>query len=143
MNFFLIPFSVLVICQGIKLLIYISKKEGIAFNKLIWEGFWVGKFPSTHSAVISSSFYLLVQTKETAFIGFAFFVSLLIFYGLIEDKKRQELFEFYFSRSKDSSLQTLVRERKLLDFSGHAPIQVISGIVLGVGISVLIESLLK
>src|SRR3989344_626594 len=121
MNFFLIPFSVLVICQGIKLLIYISKKEGIAFNKLIWEGFWVGKFPSTHSAVISSSFYLLVQTKETAFIGF----------------------EFYFSRSKDSSLQTLVRERKLLDFSGHAPIQVISGIVLGVGISVLIESLLK
>lgn len=139
MKFFLIPFIVLIISQGIKLCVYFFKEKEISFDKIIWEGFWAGKFPSTHAAVVSSSLYLLyMNIKDIAVISFAFFISLVLFYGLIEDKKRQELLEYYFSKSNDEALKTMVKEMRLNDFSGHTFIQLFAGIILGVLISAML-----
>lgn len=124
---------VLVLCQLIKLVIVLIKDPKISFTKLIWEGFWVGKFPSTHSAIISSSFYLLTKySPDKSVIAFALIISLLFIYRLLEDKKRQQITEEYLSKSKDTEIQKIVTERKLLDFSGHTFTEVIVGILIGI-----------
>ena len=138
MKFFIIPFLVLIVCEGIKLAIYFLKGGRLSSSEMIWEVFWVGKFPSSHSAVISSSLYLLyTNSKDLAVVSFALFISLIILYGLVEDKKRHKLFEYYAIKSNDKSIQAIVRDGKLGDFNGHSIIQILAGIVLGIGISTL------
>jgi len=133
MKFILIPLFAVIISQVIKILIYLYRGGEFSFSRIVWEGFWTGKFPSSHAAALSSSFYLLaIYSNNNSVISFAFIISLLIFYGLLEDKKRQEVFEIYISKSNDEGLKAMIRDGHLRSFSGHTYSELLAGIVIGI-----------
>lgn len=68
--------------------------------------------------------------------GFSVIVGGLFIYSLLEDKKRHELFEEYFIKSEDEAIRRIVSDKKLLQFNGHALIDVVAGVVLGLLIAV-------
>lgn len=132
MKFILIPLLSVVICQVIKFTIYFWRRETLAKVDLFWEGFWVAKFPSSHGALIASALYLLWLTNGfDAIFGFTFTISLLFIYGLLENKKRQELWESYIIKSKDDELRKIVTDRKLREFSGHTFFEIVAGVTIG------------
>lgn len=140
MKFILIPVASLVLCQAIKFVVYFWRGGNMTKHSIIWEGFWVAKFPSSHSALIGSSLYLLwVSYGFDAVFGFAFVTSLLIVYGLLEDKKRQELFESYVVKSKDDELKKIAIDRKLNEFNGHTVFEIASGLLIGIMVAVLLS----
>jgi acid phosphatase family membrane protein YuiD len=136
MKFIIIPVIVMLLSQLVKVLIYLVRERKLSLDKMIWEGFWAGKFPSSHSAVLASSFYLLIKYSENlAVTGFAFFVCLLFLYGLLEDKKRNEMLETYFVTSNDVTVK-----KSLKEFSGHGYTELFAGLVLGVLVTVVLDS---
>ena len=89
---FLIPLIVILACQGVKLGIFVWKKRALSIKSLVWEGFWVGKFPSTHTAVLFSSLYILIKYSDNqSVVIFATVVTGIFLYGLVEDRKRNEI----------------------------------------------------
>ena len=132
MKFVLIPLLSVAVCQVIKLIIYFWHGGKLAKGSILWEGFWVAKFPSSHSALIASSLYLVwLNSGFNAIFGFAFIVSLILVYGLLEDKKRQGVWESYIIKSKDDELRKIVIDRKLYEFSGHTLFEIATGAIIG------------
>lgn len=143
MKFILIPLIALVFCQLIKLIIALVKNHDISFTRIVWEGFWVGKFPSSHSAVLASSFYLLAKySLNPSIVAFGLVISLLYIYGLVEDKKRQEIYDGYMLKCSDISLQKIATDKKLLDFSGHTFLEIFVGLIVGILIAVIFDILI-
>jgi len=129
MRFILIPLVSVFICQILKIILYIGRREKLSMQNLIWEGFWVGKFPSSHAALIASLLYLL--WKDIGFssvFAFAFFISLLIIYSLLENRKRREIIESHIGENK-----------KLQEFDGHTVFEIISGIVIGIVVAIFLD----
>ena len=143
MKFIIIPVIVIIVCQLIKLsILFFKERKKLSLKQIIWEGFWVGKFPSSHSAVLASSFYLITKYSNNASVtSFSFFVCLMFLYGLLEDKKRNEIMEMYFIKSNDIELKQIVLDRKLKEFNGHGYIELIVGIVLGVILTSVLDKL--
>ena len=140
MKFILTPLLSVALCQFIKFIIYFWQGGRLSRNTLLWEGFWVAKFPSSHGAFVASSLYLLwMNGGLNAVFGFAFVVSLILIYSILEDKKRQELVETYMIKSKDDELKKLVTDRKLYDFNGHTLFEMLSGIVVGLIVSIVLN----
>lgn len=89
-------------------------------DRFTWTFLWVGSFPSAHTAVLTSALYVVGLTQGIgAVFGFCLFVTIIIIYGLLEDHKRQIMYESYFDRSGDPALQKISTDKILLDFSGH------------------------
>ena len=142
MKFFLIPVASIIICQLIKLGLSFRRKQTFSIPQLVWDGFWIGKFPSSHAAVLTSSLYLLaLYAENTSIIAFAVFISLLVFYGLLEDKKRQEIWEIYIAKSSDTELNGIVTDGILRDFNGHSLFQLAAGVFIGLVSAVVIDKL--
>src|SRR3989338_8322117 len=132
MKFVLIPLLSVAVCQVIKFIIYFWHGGKLAKGSILWEGFWVAKFPSSHSALIASSLYILwISGGLNAIFGFASAVSLMFIYSLLEDKKRQEVWESYIIKSKDYELRKIVIDRKLREFSGHTFFEIVVGAIIG------------
>jgi acid phosphatase family membrane protein YuiD len=141
MKLILIPIIALAICWVIKFIIAFSKERKFSFNKLVWEWFWAGKFPSTHSALLSRSWYLVLKySNNQSIIIFTFIISALFLYSLLEDKKREEILEMYFSKSGNKELKKEVSDGTMRDFNGHSYVEIIAGLVIGLIISVLFSS---
>ena len=143
MKFILIPLSALLICQGIKLFIFLYRKQEFSWRTLMWEGFWAGKFPSSHAALLASSLYLLIHHSENySVIAFAVVISLLLVYGLLEDKKRHQMIESYLSRSSDGELKKITSDDLFRDFNGHNVVELVSGAFIGVSCAMIFDWLL-
>jgi acid phosphatase family membrane protein YuiD len=139
MKFLLIPLVALFVNQLIKFIVQIWRKKKYLGNRIIWSLVWVGAFPSAHSAVLASCVYLiwLFQGFGPLF-GFSVFVSIIIIYGLLEDKKRQVLWEQYFEKRRDVTIAKIVDTQVLIDFSGHTIVDIICGALLGLITAILL-----
>lgn len=143
MKFILVPIFALLICQGIKILIFLYHEQEFSWHKLIWEGFWAGKFPSSHAAILSSSLYLLITYSENYSISvFAVIISILLAYGLLEDKKRHQMIETYLCKSNDPELRKISSDQLFRDFNGHTLYEIVTGTLIGILCAVLLENLL-
>ncbi len=145
MKYILIPIVSVVICQVIKLLIYIYKNgsKNLTVKKIVWEGFWVGKFPSSHAALLTSTLSLLViYSKEPSVIVFAFVVSLILIYSLLEDKKRHEILESYFLKSSDNEIRKIAEDGVLREFNGHSYVELITGVMIGLVIAFMLNTII-
>ena len=100
-------------------------------RRVIWEGFWVGKFPSSHTALIVSSFYLLARYSDNlSVMGFATVVSLLLLYGLLEDKKRHDMLETHLKLEMPD----------LREFNGHSVPELLVGGFIGLTVAVVLNA---
>ncbi len=143
MKILIISAVIIFVSQSIKLLFHLVRGGHVSKKTLSWVYIWTGEFPSTHSAVIAGMIYII--GKEDGFgllFGFSVIIGALLIYGLLEDKKRYELFEEYISQSKDEAMLKIITDKKLLQFNGHAIIDVIAGITLGILLAFLIDQLI-
>src|SRR5579863_7887783 len=105
MKYLVIPAIVLLLTQLVKFVIFIVRNKPWMGNRFVWSFFWLGSFPSVHSATLASLVYLIGKdTGLSPVFGVAVIIALMLIYGLLEDKKRQQLFEKYFLESSDQSL---------------------------------------
>lgn len=143
MNIIIIPFVAVAVTQFIKVVWFYFGKNVNKPHSFLWPTFWIGGFPSSHTAVLTSAIYAIWKYEGVSLMfGFGVVISLLIIYGLLEDKKRQILFEEYFVQSNDSSLQKIVFENRLLSFSGHSLFEIISGGLIGIIVGVVMTTFL-
>jgi len=135
MEIIIVFFVAIVVTQFIKVIWFYLSKDERKPRSFLWPSFWIGGFPSSHTAALTSALYVIWKYDGMNLLfGFGVIVSLLLIYGLLEDKKRQVLFEEYFMQSNDSSLQKIVVEERLLSFSGHSLFEIISGGFVGIAI---------
>lgn len=135
MEIIIVFFVAIVVTQFIKVIWFYLSRDAREQHSFLWPSFWIGGFPSSHTAALTSALYVIWKYDGMNLLfGFGVIVSLLLIYGLLEDKKRQVLFEEYFMQSNDSSLQKIVVEERLLSFSGHSLFEIISGGFVGIAI---------
>ena len=135
MEIIIVFFVAIVVTQFIKVIWFYLSRDAREQHSFLWPSFWIGGFPSSHTAALTSALYVIWKYDGMNLLfGFGVIVSLLLIYGLLEDKKRQVLFEEYFMQSNDSSLQKIVVEERLLSFSGHSLFEIISGGFVGIAV---------
>ncbi|MEK7066951.1 MAG: divergent PAP2 family protein [Patescibacteria group bacterium] len=140
MKLLIISATIIFISQSVKLLIYLSRGEHISRKMLSWVYVWTGEFPSTHSAVIAGAIYTIGRDDGLGLLfGFSVVIGLLLVYGLLEDKKRHEIFEEYLNESEDKAMQKIILDKKLLQFNGHTFADVIAGLMLGLVVAILMD----
>lgn len=143
MKFILVPLIVYSFNQLLKFFVLLARNRKIRGSRFIWTFLWVGSFPSAHTAVLVSSLYLVGQSQGLgALFGFCFFLVLVIITGLLEDQKRELIYESYFVKSHDVMLKKIVKDKILLDFSGHSFLEIIFGAAEGVIFTFLITQYL-
>ncbi len=139
MKFILVPLIVYIVNQLIKFFVLLKRRRNILDNRFSWSVLWVGSFPSAHTAVLTSALYLVGLSQGLgALFGFCLFLALIIIYGLLEDHKRELIFESYFAKSQDLALRTIIKDKILLDFSGHSFFDVVFAVVEGVALTFII-----
>ncbi len=140
MKLLIISAVIIVVSQSLKLLIRLCRGERISNKLLSWVYIWTGEFPSTHSAVIAGMIYVVGREEGPGLLfGFSVIIGALFIYGLLEDKKRHELFEEYISQSKDEAMLKIISDKKLLQFNGHTLIDVVVGVTLGLSTAILAD----
>ncbi len=139
MQYLFIPLAALIVAHLVKFLVFVWRRRNFVGNGLAWSFFWLGSFPSVHSALLASIVYLIGWFQGFGpLFAFAVIVSIIIIYGLLEDKKRQVLYEQYFLSSKDEALARISKEGILMDFSGHKLADVIAGLVIGILVAAIL-----
>ena len=142
MNVIIISITAIVVAQLVKIIwFYAQKKDGYSKRSLLWPLFWIGGFPSSHTAALTSTLYAIWRYEGMSFLfGFGVVISFLLIYGLLEDKKRQTLFNEYFAQSDDFSLRKIVTEGRLLSFNGHSFLEIFVGGFVGIVVSVVMTT---
>ena len=142
MKIILIAIVAVAVTQFIKTIwFYYNNKSTLNSYSFFWSTFWMGGFPSSHTAALASAMYAIWKYDGASqLFGFAAVVSLILIYGLLEDKKRQTLFNEYFVQSDDFSLRKIVTEGRLLSFNGHSFWEIFVGGFVGVVISIVITT---
>jgi len=130
--YILLPVAVWIISQTIKF--FVREEEKIVPVKLrsfVWIYIWAGGVPSTHTAILTSSLYLVWYNYGLSPIfTFCLAVTMLWLFDMTADHKRQEVMNTYFL--KDGDLKKSVGDGFLIDLAGHTLQEVIWGAILGV-----------
>ncbi len=144
MNLIIISITAVAVTQCIKIIWFYSSANFRDRHSFSWPSFWIGGFPSSHTAALTSVLYAIWKYDGMNLLfGFGVVIALLFIYGLLEDKKRQLLFNEYFIKSGDSSLQQVVVEGRLLSFSGHSIFEIMSGGLIGIFVSMMVLTWLR
>lgn len=139
MKLILIGAIIWFVSQSIKFLIFIAKGEKITPDSAFWIYFWIGKFPSSHTALLSGVIYTIWREQGTSLLfGFAVVCSAIFVFTLAENRKRYEMLKGYCNQSSDSSIRSIVSEGKLDEFEGHTISEIIAGFILGIAIAAII-----
>ena len=139
MKFLAIPIIVYIINTLIKSWFLWINKRPVYGGEVLWNFLWVGQFPSSHAAVLASCLTLVyMENGLSPIFAFCCFVGYMLLYGFLEDKKRQKLYEGYFSKSSDAALKQIGTDKILMDFSGHNLPDLAFGLVEGFLITFLL-----
>ena len=140
---FIIPLSVLIITQLIKILIRVIKRK-----KITWRSFFAyGSMPSSHSALFISlaTIIWLVQGYNTAGFAIALIVAIMFIRDAVglrailskEGKMINKIFHIYNEHNKNKIKSEDAPERV-----GHTPLEVLMGGIIGFCYTVVVYSLL-
>ena len=139
MKLLIVTIIILAVSQSIKFLIFLYKGGKITKDSVFWNYIWIGKFPSTHAAILGGVLYTVWHEEGISlFFGFCTVISALFIYMLIENKKRYKILETYFSKSNDHAIQSIISDNKLNEFEGHTAREIIVGLVLGITLAIVV-----
>ncbi len=139
MKLLLLALLILLVSNTIKFVIFLKNGGSISRSSLWWYYFWVGKFPSSHAALFSGVTYgVWYESGFSQSFALCIIISLFVMYTLLENKKRYELLESYYMKSRDEAFQCLVSERTIADFEGHHLADVVAGVVVGIGVAIIL-----
>lgn len=131
---------ILFIGWGIKLLLFVLRGGKITPTSILWNCVWIGKFPSTHTAVLGGVVYTLWYAEGLgSLFGLSVVVSVICVYALLENRKRYELMKTYYIQSHDEAIKSIIVEGKLDEFEGHTVLEIVAGAILGVVIAVFVN----
>jgi acid phosphatase family membrane protein YuiD len=143
MKFILIPIIVWILSQSIKFITRLIHNRKKGLNEAVWVYQWAGGAPSTHTAILTGSSYLVWYHYGLGPIfGFCFAASLLLIYNLLEDRKKQELEQKEWKKSHLKSIKNVFKDGKLLDISGHTYFEIITGFIFGLFITIILNNIL-
>lgn len=124
----------------LKLLLFVAKGGRISLNSFLWNCIWIGKFPSTHTAVLSGVVYTLWYTEGLSpLFGLSVVVSVICVYALLENRRRYELMQTYYIQSHDEAIKSIIVEGKLDEFEGHTVLEIMAGAILGIVVAVFVN----
>ena len=138
MSIILIAITAFAVSQTIKISTQLFQAGRLSWDLLGWELVWAGGFPSSHSAVIGATITAIAYADGYGLLfGLSVIVGILAICSLLESRKRELLYEGYFSQSSDGVMKKIIVDQKLLEFSGHTLVEIVAGLTIGVLIAVL------
>ncbi len=138
MKLILVALIIWFVSQTIKFLLFAVKGGKITPSSFFWIYVWIGKFPSSHTALLSGVVYTIWREQGASLLfGFAVICSAIFIFTLAENRKRYELLSGYCTQSHDEAVRNIVLDGKLDEFEGHTILEIIAGVVLGVAVAAL------
>ena len=127
------------VSQSIKFLIFVFKGGKVTPALAFWIYVWIGKFPSSHTALLSGVMYTIWREQGASLLfGFSVVCSAIFIFTLAENRKRYEMLEGYCNQSSDSSIRSIISDGKLGEFEGHTVSEIVAGFVLGIVVAAII-----
>lgn len=140
MKFVIIPVLIWFISQTLKFFIRLFSSERKNIKDAIWVYSWAGGAPSTHTATIFGTLFLVGKYEGfNALFGFCFVTAMIIIYNLVEDRKKEEMREGIFY----GAFNKILGSSKLLDISGHKFIEIVIGLPLGLISAYLLDKIIR
>lgn len=127
------------VSQTVKFFLFLVKGGKVTPDSLLWIYIWIGKFPSSHTAMLASVLYTIWHKEgASSLFGFAVVCSAIFVFTLSENRKRYELLKGYCTQSNDPAIQKIVQDGKMDEFEGHTFIEIIAGVLLGITVATII-----
>jgi acid phosphatase family membrane protein YuiD len=129
-----------IMAQALKVLIGFLRHGSGEKPRALWRIIWAGGMPSAHSALVTSSTLSLFWScgPQSSLYGFALVMTGVVIYD------RSRMFAIYMTfQKKFPALEREVRNDPLLqDLVGHRPLEIVVGILIGLGAGLLAHALL-
>lgn len=137
--YILFPFAVWAISQTIKFCVRLKQHQVPRKLKgALWTYVWAGGMPSSHTAVLTSSLFLVWNQYGTSpILTFCIVITILWLYDMASQRKRQELMNGYFSHDNSKTLKKVVHDGYALDLAGHTVPEIAWGAVLGISLGII------
>ncbi len=144
MKFIVIPLIVLFLSASAKLVVRVLKGKRITWQLVGWVFSWAGGIPSTHSAFITSSVYLIGKYDGFGpLFGFSTVVALIVMYNLIEAKEQYELTQKHWQEVLSKVIAKITHNEELWDIYGHTFSEVVAGVAFGVVATYVLDTVFK
>lgn len=128
-----------VVSQSLKFLIFVFKGGKVTPASAFWIYVWIGKFPSSHTALLSGVTYTIWREQGTSLLfGLAVVCSAVFIFTLLENRKRYELLKVHIAQSRDEAIRNIISDGKLDEFEGHTLSEIIAGFVLGIAVATIV-----
>src|SRR3989344_753778 len=116
----LFPFVVWTISQTIKFIIRLTRSGApVHLKGWFWTYVWAGGPPSTHTAILTSSLYLVWNSFGfSPILTFCIAVTILWMYDMANEHKKQKVFEGYLTNGESAVLRKSVDDGYILEFVG-------------------------
>ncbi len=138
-KFIIAPFVVWFISQTIKFGLRIASSKPANLKSFFWTYVWAGGPPSTHTAILTSSLYLVWQAFGLSPIfTFCLAVTMLWLYDMVDDHKRQEIMHIYYETDGAEMHKKIIADGYMLDMAGHTAKEIVLGAILGLILGILI-----
>ena len=139
MELILVGTIIWLVSQTIKFLLFIFKGGKVTPASAFWIYVWIGKFPSSHTALLSGVMYTIWHEQGTSFLfGFSVICSAVFIFTLAENRKRYKMLQVYCNQSNDPSIRSIISEGKLGEYEGHTVLEIVAGFILGIVVAVIV-----
>lgn len=128
LKYIIIPFSVTILSQSIKVLLEFIKYRKFSLDRFI-NG--MGGMPSTHSALVSSlSCLIYLEDGASSLFAVTLFFSLIVIYDAMGIR---------YESGRQARYINMIAGSNLKEKIGHKPLEVLMGILLGILITLIID----
>lgn len=143
MRFIIIPLIVLFLSSVAKLAVRLWQGKRMSWQLVGWVFSWAGGIPSTHSAFITSSVYLVGRYEGFGPVfGFCVVVAVIVMYNLLEDKEQYEWTQKHWQDVLEKLITKITHNEKLWDMYGHTLPEVFAGIAFGLLFAFILDKLI-
>src|SRR6185436_19567942 len=136
MQLIIVAAVIWVVSQSIKFLLFLFKGGKISLSSFCRIYIWIGKFPSSHTALLTGVIYTIwLKEGVSLLFGFSVVCAAIFIFTLWENKKRYELLKEYLIQSQDQSIKNIILDGKLDEFEGHTALEIVAGSILGFAVA--------
>jgi acid phosphatase family membrane protein YuiD len=130
-KYIILPVVVWAVSQTFKFILTISRhNSSIKFKNIFQTFIREGGMPSTHTAILTSSLYLVWSNyRFSALFMFCLVLTIILLYNMALERRRQEMLHSYFNNVQE--LKKIISDGFLLDSAGHTWKEIVWGALLG------------
>ena len=104
-------------------------------ERIVWRVLWAGGMPSAHSALVTSTTVIIFLSSgaQSSLFGFSLVTACVVIYD------RGRMYSIYdtFQRKYASLKEDIQKDPLLKDLVGHRLIEIVVGIIIGLGVGFL------